>query len=399
MTPFFFKGSVSASKSLMNRALLAQSYSSEFEVRGDSQCDDVQKMREGLRSLLDGNEIDCGEGGSVLRFLALRASRVKGKHRLKGSVRLFARPLGALLEILDQFGVEYEVGPTHLEIESQGWRQSPTPIVIDRSLSSQFASGVLFNSWELPFPLVLHWSGQTVSDGYWNMSLTLASRLGMKWELSSDSHSLLIPSSQKIHASNYSVELDLSSAFALAALAAVSGSLSLSGFPEESLQPDAIFVDILKKMGVPITLNQGVLQVHQATSLKPIEWNLSQSPDLFPVLSVLCALADGTSLLMGAPQLEYKESNRIQEIAKLLTLLNRRFDLRPDGLTIYGSQEKWPEARSSFSCANDHRLAMAAQIAIQSGASMDLIGREVVFKSFPEYWAIVQGGRAQGPTP
>jgi 5-enolpyruvylshikimate-3-phosphate synthase len=49
--------------------------------------------------------IDCGEGGTVLRFLALRASREKGRHKLTGGARLINRPQEELVKILSQLGV------------------------------------------------------------------------------------------------------------------------------------------------------------------------------------------------------------------------------------------------------------------------------------------------------
>jgi 5-enolpyruvylshikimate-3-phosphate synthase len=100
-----FIGHVPASKSIFNRALILQSFGPDLKICGVSDSDDVVKIKAGIKALKDQAMIDCGEGGTVLRFLALRASREKGRHKLTGSVRLINRPQEELMKILSQLGV------------------------------------------------------------------------------------------------------------------------------------------------------------------------------------------------------------------------------------------------------------------------------------------------------
>jgi 3-phosphoshikimate 1-carboxyvinyltransferase len=100
-----FIGHVPASKSILNRALILQSFERDLKIYGVSDSDDVVKMKAGIKALKDQAMIDCGEGGTVLRFLALRASREKGRHKLTGSARLINRPQEELVKILSQLGV------------------------------------------------------------------------------------------------------------------------------------------------------------------------------------------------------------------------------------------------------------------------------------------------------
>ena len=91
------------------------------------------------------------------------------------------------------------------------------------------------------------------------MTQKLVTDAGMKldrWD-----HDFRIPARQKISATSLTVEPDMSSAFALAAAAAVGGSTTLLDFPVESLQPDSIFPNILQKMGVPIQFDCGRLKI------------------------------------------------------------------------------------------------------------------------------------------
>jgi 3-phosphoshikimate 1-carboxyvinyltransferase len=144
-----FIGHVPASKSILNRALILQSFERDLKIYGVSDSDDVVKMKPGIKALKDQAMIDCGEGGTVLRFLALRASREKGRHKLTGSARLINRPQEELVKILSQLGVTAKFEKNSLAIESDGWRPQGDTLHVPSHRSSQFASAVLLNAWEL----------------------------------------------------------------------------------------------------------------------------------------------------------------------------------------------------------------------------------------------------------
>lgn len=397
MRPLVFDGTLEASKSVMNRLLVLKSFQNGLSIVGDAGCDDVQAMKEGLAVIekvatgaadnSSENYIDCREAAAVLRFLAIRASRERGLFHFTGSPRLFSRPLQALFDIFDQLGVNYSLSAHDLTIESQGWKDPRGPIVIDRSQSSQFASGFLLSSWYLPFPLVLHWSGHSLSDGYWQMTMNLVRRCGLNCNLEQDT--MVIPSQQAIVPQKMVVEQDMSSAFSLAALAALSGAIRIQNFPSESTQPDFVFVDILERMGVDIKITSNTLLVSQGSQLLPIEWNLASCPDLFPVLSILCAFSNGVSRLYGAPHLAHKESHRIDEIVKILTLLGRKVEILTDGLVILGNSCRNFDREIPYQLVNDHRMAMAASIACAAGAPLKISRSDnlaaIVAKSFPGF--------------
>ena len=120
--------------------------------------------------------MDCGDGGTVLRFLALRASRIEGRHRLTGSPRLFSRPHEELMKILSQLGIAAEFESESLTIESAGWKPQGDTLHVPSHRSSQFASAVLLNAWDLPFDLYVSPTGAGISEGYWRMTQKMVTR-------------------------------------------------------------------------------------------------------------------------------------------------------------------------------------------------------------------------------
>lgn len=387
MSHLNFVGSLPASKSLMNRALLVQSYFPTLEVVGQSECDDVKKMKQAVLDLQAHKEIDCGEAGTVLRFMALRASRQPGIWKLTGSPRLFQRPQEDLVFILDQLGVRCQLLTDSILIHSEGWKKSLIPISIHRERSSQFASAVLLNSWNLPFSLEFEFKGHGLSEGYWQMSVEMAKALGMIIEKKREHFN--IPAKQVVKQTSYTVEIDYSSAFVVAAAAALGGQVEITNCNEHSFQPDYKFIEMLKAMGVPIALRGSSLQVSSVKEMRGREFHLADCPDLFPVLAVLCCFAKGESKLLGAPQLAHKESHRIEKTAELLKLAGALIEQKKDGLIIQGLPATWKPRPFVFDPDSDHRMAMAAAILRFRSFPVKVVKPEVVNKSFPEFWKIL----------
>lgn len=388
---FRYSGRIPASKSILNRLLVIQSFEPTLEIVGDSRADDVVKMKSALRSLNQNQVADCGAAGTTFRFLALRASRCPGRHRLTGTARLLSRPQSEIEHVLAQLGCRLKIIEGGIEILSDGWTVPSSGLRIDRSISSQFASAVILSAWELPRALEIRFEGHAVSEGYLRMTLEIASRAGLAWRETPSG--IVIPAGQRVTARKLEAESDLSSAFAVAALAAVDGRAEFEEWPAASLQPDAIFPELLERMGcgvqVHVQTNSRCLIIEKAARLKALEVDLRDSPDLFPVLSVLCALAEGESHLKGAPHLAHKESSRIEKSAELARRLGAQVEMHADGMKIHGTK---PDGRDLglFDPEHDHRMAMAAEVTRRAGYQVQILHPDVVDKSFPEFWEIAR---------
>ncbi len=386
MKTFDFKGQVSSSKSYFNRALILSQYKKDLKVIGDSESLDVLHLKNALQNLK--SEMEVGEGGTTLRFLSFLMSRKPGTWKLKGSARLFKRPQEEIRNVLDQVGVKTSFGEDYILIESAGWKENKL-IRLDLSQSSQFASGFILNSWQLPFALTLYLSEERVSDGYLDMTLDLVKKAGMKFSF--EKNVLTIPAEQEINIHSIEVEQDISSAFVIASLAAGRGHCEIKNFPISSLQPDVYFVELFKKMNVPIEMRGSSLFVDRVAEMKPIEISLRQAPDLFPVLCVLLSKAKGQSRIFDTPQLIFKESNRLQKTSELLTFMKVEHKLLTDGIII-NSKGCHHHGFYEFDPDQDHRLAFAGALARSFGYRTRIKNPSAVNKSFPGFWNLIGGG-------
>lgn len=389
---FLFRGEVAGSKSIFNRALIVQSFSERVQVHGLTQCEDVLHLQKALRSFKNGEkDFDCGDGGTTFRFLAIRVSRDPGEYIIRGSSQLFARPIKPLLSFLDQVGVGYKLEPQMLRIHSSGWKM-PSKIFCEGTESSQFASAIVLNCWELPQEVQLVLPPSMPSRGYLQMTLHLVEFYGMEWKLrpahATDGESLYIPAEQKTKSAVLRVEQDMSSLFTLAACAVMDGELEIARFPITSWQPDSLFLEFFKKMKIEYSIENGVFFIRKQQKYRGLDVDILHSPDLFPVLAVLVSRAEGVSAISGLDNLQFKESDRLKNTIELLQRLGRKVELTSKGVQIQGSSMAF-SAEGEFDPDGDHRMAMAAQVANFGGAKLKILDKQVVNKSFPEFWEIV----------
>lgn len=383
-----FIGRGPASKSLLNRAYIIQSYDPDFKIIGSSACDDIQVIQKALDDFKNGGSIFCGQSATAFRFMALRVSRRPGEYVLSGERRLFERPHQTLIKILNQLGVSVHTqNDNQLGITSEGWKPQGDALTFSSDVSSQFASSVLLNSFNLERDLFFSLEGPILSFSYLKMTLLFLKQLG--FTVKGEFPELCIPARQKISEKSYEVEPDMSCLFALACFSALSGQAVFTPWVRESVQPDAVFPSLLSKMGVSVIENKGTLKVTSTQNRNGLVRNVENNPDMFPLLAVLCALSEGESFLYGAPHLQFKESDRLSLTASLIQQIGREVVQTQDGLRIKGSLETGEGKSIVFDPQGDHRMAMAGALLLYAGFDVKIKNPECVNKSFPEFWKII----------
>ncbi|AGH94696.1 3-phosphoshikimate 1-carboxyvinyltransferase [Pseudobdellovibrio exovorus] len=392
---FHFKGEIITSKSWLNRALVMQHFNPTTQLTATADSDDVRSLQGALRDLsLSLHEFDLGLGGTSFRFFSFLVSRYQGEFLVKAHARLLARPQGELLLILKQLGVQAELRDDGLHLKSNGWLLDPrTSVQVAAEDSSQFISGLLLSAWNLDQELKVEVKKPLTSFAYLQMTISLLQKSGMKLQVTdtADSLQILIPAKQKASVLEIEPEPDVSSAFSLVASAVVNGDVEITNWNANSTQPDQIFLKLFTQMGISYQESLGQLKVQKQQTWRGVSANLNTSPDLFPVLAVLCALAEGESILSGAAHLRHKESDRIAKTAELLQLYGFRYEVLPDGMKIWGrSSTQSPQQPTVFNPEHDHRMAMAAAVLKLAGYSIQISTPEVVNKSYPTFWRDVE---------
>ena len=398
---------VPGSKSVTNRALLLAALApGESFLRGGLEAEDTRWMRQALRGLgfpleeregiwrIEGGRrpatqaaLWLGESGTTLRFLLpWLALTAEGPLRLEGQPRLFERPLGPLLNPLQALGARWFPDATGAWLHP-----TPTPprsldLLVDARLSSQFLSGLALAAAALPEASLLTWS-KAASSSYLDLTTQWLRRFGCMAHLEPGRWS--IPGGTLVHQ-----ELDLpgdwsGAAAFLAAAAATGRSLRLGPLDPEDVQGDRAMVAILASAGCTTRWVEAQILEVSGGLQRGLDTDLTDCPDLGPVLAALAALAPGPSELRGLHTLPLKECDRLEASADLVRWLGGHADtIGNHTLRIIPGTPS--QDRAAFDPRNDHRMAFAAALGglRWGGALRDSL---CVAKTFPDFWGVWRG--------
>ena len=337
---------------------------------------DRAAKREGIR-------LPCGESGSTLRFLLPVAAALGGSYLFEMEGRLPARPLSPLYEILADAGIKLsEQGVSPLSLEGG---LNACEFYISGDVSSQFISGLLFACPLISDGCKIHLTTSLESRGYVDMTVSVLAQFGIFVEQSeADGHfTYTVHGSYRTPEKELRAEGDWSNAaFWLCAGAIGSAPVAVRGLSDSSLQGDRVIIEILERLGAEIECSDGKICVSPAP-LTACDIDVSNTPDLAPVLAVACACAAGTSTITGAKRLRMKESDRIATTCHLINSLGGEAEELPDGIRIHGTGI----VGGKVNAHNDHRIAMAAAIAAAASADdICILGAEACEKSYPSFF-------------
>ena len=166
------------------------------------------------------------------------------------------------------------------------------------------------------------------------------------------------------------------------------------------LNPTRIkFIEILQEMGGDISYENisnisgekvgDILVKH--SNLKGIDISGEYIPliiDEIPILSLAMSLAEGDSNILGATELRYKESDRINSIVSELSNLGADINQVNDDIKIKGKQIlNGGTCKSHF----DHRIAMMLAIAATRCTNeVQILDSNCVSISFPNFFEIFE---------
>jgi len=393
------------SKSAAHRALLCAALAGGGTVRGLELSDDIAATRDAVAALsvqtttLEDHgrttvrlisaplpqtaEVDCRESGTTLRLvLPLLAARGVTA-TLSGRGRLPRRPLGVYADLLPDHGVGLmfpDDGST-LPLHLQG-RLTPGRFAMPGDVSSQFISGLL-----LALPLCSNDSEITLtsplqSAPYVDMTLAAQRRAGVNVFPTATGWN--VPGNQTYRPVDYTVEGDWSQAAFLLAAGALAGRVTVTGLDNDSIQGDREIVSILRRFGAKI-YEEGDTVTCSQSPLHGCTVDVSQIPDLAPVLAVVASQAMGITRITGGARLRLKESDRLAALADVLRILEVPVEEQADGLMITGV----PGLVGGV-CVdghNDHRIVMSLAVAgTVCRQPLTITGAGAVAKSWPTFF-------------
>ena len=324
--------------------------------------------------------IDCNESGSTLRFLIPLAVSLYDKVRFIGRGGLEKRPLSIYFDLFDKCNIEYSHGNDYLPLDIKG-KLDTSFFELAGNVSSQFVTGVMIAAGLRDDVTEISIVNKLESKPYVDITQDIMDKFGVKSEYSEEKNKYTVYGGEYA-AGDFEVKGDWSHAGFLL-LAGTKSKIALAGLSKESCQGDKIVVDILKSMGAKIYWENDLL-ISEKSDLHAGIINVSQCPDLAPVVGAALAVAQGEGKITGGERLRIKESDRIKSVADTICRLGGQAEPTKDGMIIKGRTSL---SGGNVSCYNDHRIAMMIG-ALSVFCSNDIIveGHECVAKSYPQFW-------------
>lgn len=313
------------SKSHLERLMLANFLAGRPMEVPDGSCDDVIATGRCLRALAEAEtepELDCGESGATLRFLAPVAAALGKRPRWIRRGRLAERPF---------------IGYEKLE---------PGLHELRGDISSQFVTGLLFALPLLNGDSEIRLVTPLESKGYVAMTLGVLRDAGIK--IGTTAGGYTVPGGQVYRPQPTPAEGDWSVGAVWYVMNALGCQLEIDGLAAGSLQPDRAITRFVRPSATCRDMWETDL---------PAEVGVSQFPDLFPVLGVLAAGIPRRTRFTGIGRLRLKESDRVEAMREVLTKFGAGVSVEGDSFAVEGTAGDFHGGE--FRTFGDHRIAMA----------------------------------------
>jgi len=339
-------------------------------------------------------DLDCKNSGTTIRIFSALSLLFEDRLILKGDFFRLKRPILPLLEALEQLGADFKLSSTKLKIKRK--KVLCNKIKIQGDESSQFITALLILCPQLKCEnkdyIEIDLTTPLISKPFIDITLDVLAAFGINIQANFEIGKFYITNDQTYRSQSYTIPGDFSSAAFILTAAVLSkkpSSIIVNNLSIKNSQGDKKIIDILTKMGANIKIEEEKDRViingdFKNLPLKGKEIDCTDIPDLFPVLSVIGAFAEGKTILYNASHLRLKETDRISIMARELHKMGVKVIEEDDKLTIFHC-DKLNGIKIDHN--DDHRIAMACSIAaLYADSSSHILSSEIVNDSYPSFF-------------
>ena len=350
-------------------------------------------------------KIKFGNSGTTRLLIGILSTTPNIEVNIKGDSSLNRRKMKKIIELMSEFGAEFKPKNKFYFPLKLVSTEMPIGIEYDSGISAQLKSAVILaglNSYGITKINEIKKSRNHTENMLKKNSQTISIRDGKKRLIEIVGKNELKPLKIKVPG-------DPSSAAFFTALTLLNKNSHLK-IKNVGLNPTRIgFYEILKKHGAKITFHNiknsnneivGEIHVKSGKLKKPIissKEYYAKTTDEFPMLFCIASFTKGTSIFRGINDLANKESNRIEEMRKILKQIGIKSTSNKSVTKIYGKDFiKNINTKIFVPKLGDHRICMSAMIlSLVTGVSAQIKNFETVGTSSPNFLNIIKtlGGK------
>lgn len=333
--------------------------------------------------------IECGNAGTMFRFLTATLTTLPGVFVVDGTPRLRERPIAPLVDALRSLGagIEYLSAEGHAPLRIQGSSLRGGRCRLDASSSSQYLSALLMAGLRARESIEVELQA-LASAPYVGITLEALRSFGLRvpreargvWKVEPMGPSELLHGPRRVR-----VESDFSAAAYPGAAAAITGGrVLIRGVRRDSAQGDRRFFDVLQAMGASVQW-QGEQVVVGGGALHGVTVDLCDIPDQVPTVAAVACSAGSPTRIDNVAHLRVKESDRLAAMSIELKKAGYSVEERSDGMTVEPGPIHDREP-CEVETHDDHRIAMSLALVGLRRPLLRIRSPSVVGKSYPGFW-------------
>jgi 3-phosphoshikimate 1-carboxyvinyltransferase len=343
--------------------------------------------------------LDLGNSGTGLRLMLGLTSGIGLNLSFCGDESLSSRPMSRVINPLTEMGANIKSSSGKLPIS-----------ISATSLQKQYRYELPVASAQVKSSILLaglaSGTGVEIIEPIQTRDHTerMLKNFGANIEIASEGGKNIIQlaPSNHLHAENYKVVGDISSAAFLIVAALITDSPGLE-ITNVGMNPSRTGVlQALQNMGANIDVRNQRLEsgepcadlIIKKSILKGVELSGDIIPNIIdeiPIISIAAAFAEGETIIRDAEELRVKESDRLKAVSDGFTRLGIAHKNFEDGMSIMGSPNfLLLDQSTSIESNEDHRIAMSFLIAgLKCSKPIIVKNCKNIFTSFPDFIELI----------
>lgn len=300
--------------------------------------------------------LDFNESGSTCRFLIPITTAIYNKASFSGNGRLPNRPIKDLLTTLEANGADF----SSYKLPMKNYHKLKSGnFSIPGNISSQYISGLILASPLLEMDCIIDITTNIESKKYIDMTINTMKKFNINVLYDKKSYYISKNSYYSPKSKDFYIEGDWSNASFFIVAAALGADITIGNLSIDTVQGDIKILEILERFNVYHSIQNGYLSF-TTDKIKATTIDISQTPDLLPILAVFATKALGVTKFINGKRLRLKESDRLKTSQMMINNLGGKAEIIDDNLIVYGTNGLLGGKVNSY---NDHRIAMSASIA------------------------------------
>ncbi len=269
-----------------------------------------------------------------------------------GEKNLGLRPVKPLIDALSSLNVKFYPDNNFYKIDAKNALNKYS--YINGNISSQFISSMLF--YYSFYNNSKFYVNNIVSANYINITIKCLNDFGICVDYNNNEY---IINNNNYNGKAINIEGDYSSISYFIVLSLFKGDIKIYNLYNKSLQPDKKIIDLINNACNAIKVYNNCIEINKIDEIKEINIDVSEVPDLAPVISVIGIFSDNGVKIKNYKRLKFKESDRLNGIIDMATKFGANIIKNDDYILIKKKEIKKP----AIIDYNDHRMIMSSIIA------------------------------------